>query len=353
MNRRNRFARGSQRQPANVDFAAYRKTDIRFWKSRLIQRKYTHLARIIPGHEYSAKIEHNGLGYFFPLGSDDENRAATKALEIYSNVVRRGWEAARQRFAREITVAIFWGLSPVACTYTTMFTLVRGSIPGRRPRRKPVVPCQTVAVIEAEEEVKNALVFWIDRQPGFRCIRTFTNVNDALHSLQRVAPAMVLINRNLADLAGGQRLDTLKSLRPNLPVFSFGVYEESDWIFHSITGVNAGYYLRRRPPLDWFDPIVEAARESNFTPQNLARHIRKYFQGLFEVSRPADDAQEMANLTRREREILVCLSKGYTDKEIADALKISVWTVHGHVKNVFDKLGVHSRTEAVVKYLQK
>ena len=50
--------------------------------------------------------------------------------------------------------------------------------------------------------------------------------------------------------AGGQQLDTLKSLRPNLPVFSFGVYEESDWIFHSITGVNAGYYLRRRPPLD-------------------------------------------------------------------------------------------------------
>ena len=136
-------------------------------------------------------------------------------------------------------------------------------------------------------------------------------------------------------------------------MFSFGIYEESDWIFHSITGVNAGYYLRRRPPLEWFDPILEAARETDFTLDRLDRHIRKYFQTLFAVTRPSEEVQDMATLTQREREILVCLSKGYQDKEIADALKISVWTVHGHVKNVFEKLGVHSRTEAVVKYLQK
>jgi len=61
----------------------------------------------------------------------------------------------------------------------------------------------------------------------------------------------------------------------------------------------------------------------------------------------------MAKLTHREHEVLALLSKGYVDKEIADSLRISIWTVHGHVKNIFEKLGVHTRTEAVIKFLQK
>jgi DNA-binding NarL/FixJ family response regulator len=232
-----------------------------------------------------------------------------------------------------------------------VFTLLRPASHG--PHHQQAARLRSVSIIEPEEGVKNALEFWINRQSSFRCDHTYANVKAALNSIRRRAPDLVLVNRNLADLPGGERLETLKSLRPDLPVFSFGVYEESDWIFHSIAGVNAGYYLRRRPPLEWFDPISDAARGDDFTPQTLDRQIRKYFQSLFDVSHPGEDVQDTANLTRREREILVCLSKGYQDKEIADVLKISVWTVHGHVKNVFEKLGVHSRTEAVVKYLQK
>jgi DNA-binding NarL/FixJ family response regulator len=352
MNRRTQRATVGAAELARVDLNPYRKTDVRYWKSHLIQRRYTDLARPTPGNEYSARIEHEGIGYFFPLGSHDETRAAANAIKIYSTVVRHGWAAACQRFSREITVAVFWGLSPVACTYTTMFTLLHPTSRGPGPHQ-PEQRLKSVSIIESEEGVKNALEFWINRQSSFRCDQSFTSVKAALNSIRRRAPDMVLVNRNLADLPGGERLETLKSLRPDLPVFSFGVYEESDWIFHSIAGVNAGYYLRRRPPLEWFDPISEAARGDDFIPQTLDRQIRKYFQNLFEISHPVEDVQDAANLTQREREILVCLSKGYQDKEIADVLKISVWTVHGHVKHVFEKLGVHSRTEAVVKYLQK
>src|SRR5262245_7784080 len=353
MNKRTQLAIVRAAELARVDLGAYRKTEARYWKSHLIQRRYTDLARVTQGNEYSARIEHEGIGYFFPLGSHDETRAAVNAIKIYSTVMRHGWAAACQRFSREITVAVFWGLSPVACTYTTVFTLLHPASLRPQSHHQSEQRLRSVSIIEPEEGVKNALEFWINRQSSFRCDQTFTNLKAALNSIRRRTPDMVLINRNLADLPGGERLETLKSLRPDLPVFSFGVYEESDWIFHSIAGVNAGYYLRRRPPVEWFDPIAEAARGGDFTLQTLDRKIRKYFQSLFEASHPREDIQDAANLTQREREILVCLSEGYQDKDIADVLKISVWTVHGHVKNVFETLGVHSRTEAVVKYLQK
>ena len=351
--KRNRRARSRTAEIAGAAVSAPRKADARYWRSRLIQRKYADLARLAPGVEYSARIEHDGTGFFFPLGSDDEDRAAAKAEAIHVTVKKHGWHVAFQHFPREITVAIFWSLSPVTCTYTTMFTLPHGS-PALAERRGTLgQPLRSVYLIEPADEVKRALMFWTNQQPGFRCVHAFGRLEDALPAIRRCPPDMLLVDRNVVDSPGGERIQTLKNLRPDLPVFSFGVYEESDWIFHSITGVGAGYFLRRRPPPEWFDPISEAARGNDFTPQKLERQVRKYFQSLFDVFRPGEDFQDAANLTQREREILVCLSKGYQDKQIADTLKISVWTVHGHVKNVFEKLGVHSRTEAVVKYLQK
>jgi DNA-binding NarL/FixJ family response regulator len=99
--------------------------------------------------------------------------------------------------------------------------------------------------------------------------------------------------------------------------------------------------------------VARLAREPRLPATALAEQIKRYFQGLFELPVTGEPLRDLADLTNREHEILICLSKGFTDKEIADALSISVWTVHGHVKRVFEKLGVHSRTEAVIKYLQK
>ena len=120
-----------------------------------------------------------------------------------------------------------------------------------------------------------------------------------------------------------------------------------------VTGVPGGYFLLRRQPRQLFDAISPLARDPKLSPRLLKREIEKYFQSLFDLPERAEMEQELANLTNREREILLCLSKGFSDKQIADALNISVWTVHGHMKNVFEKLGVHSRTEAVIKFLQK
>ncbi len=327
------------------------KTDPRFWKSRLIRRRYTEAIQSVQESEYSTRIEHGGVSFFFPLGSDDEERAAAKAVEIHSTVVKKGWPAAYKMFPREITVAVFWVWNPLVCTYTTLYSLRQGMIP-RPPDRQLRKSCR-VCLIEPDAGVRTALAFWIDRQAGFRCAQTFSTVRQAVNHFHNDRPHLVLVSRDLIERPGGERMETIREALPDAPAFSFGVYEESNYIFHSVTGVPAGYFLRRRPPRMLFEPIGQLAREPNLSPALLARRIERYFQGLFDRPQHEEKEQEWANLTEREQEILLCLSKGFTDKQIADALDISVWTVHGHVKKVFEKLGVHSRTEAVIKFLQK
>jgi DNA-binding NarL/FixJ family response regulator len=329
------------------------KTDPRYWKSRLIRRRYTDAVKLISGPEYSTRIEHDNISFFFPLGSDDEDRAAATAVQIHSLLLNRGWKAVCGRFPREITVAVFWCWNPMACTYTTLYS--KPAQFGREPdsgRPPPEGSCR-VGIIESEAEIRRALAFWIDRQPGFVCGQTFSTVKEAVNLLRTESADLVLIRRDLLEQPAGERIETFKQRVARTPVFSFGVYEESNYIFHSVTGVPAGYFMRRVPPDQLFDPIRKLAAEPRLPARLLVRQIEKYFQSLFALPDQADKEQELAHLTDREHEILVCLSKGLADKQIADALKISVWTVHGHVKNVFEKLGVHSRTEAVIKFLQK
>lgn len=328
-------------------------TDARYWKTRLIQRKYCEPVQFASGHEYSTKIEHDGRSFFFPLGSGNQKRAAERARQIYQTVVQEGWTAACARYSREIAAAIFWSWSPIACTYTTLYTFVSNARPSAGPTRAAARKSCCVAVIEAEEAVRLALTFWIDRQPGFNCSRAFGGVPEALAALRSNRADLVLVNRELVERPGGVRLEDVQHALPGVPVFGFGIYEESNYLFHSVTGVKAGYLLRRRPPRNWFEPVSRLAREPRLPPAQLAGEVKRYFQSLFDLPSGGEPEQDLSHLTRREHEILISLSKGFTDKEIADALNISVWTVHGHVKKVFEKLGVHSRTEAVIKYLQK
>jgi len=241
----------------------------------------------------------------------------------------------------------------MACTYTTLYSMPSELLLQAEPGRPALKRSCRVSVIEPEEGVRRALALWIDRQPGFRCAQSFAAVKQAAGNLRADRAQLVLVNRDLIERPGSEKMDMLRELDPDVPVFSFGVYEESNYIFHSVTGVPGGYFLLRRQLRQLFDAIGPLARDPKLLPRLLKREIEKYFQGLFDLPEREEMEAELANLTNREREILLCLSKGFSDKQIAEALNISVWTVHGHVKNVFEKLGVHSRTEAVIKFLQK
>ena len=267
--------------------------------------------------------------------------------------MKQGWEAVDQRFPRELTVGIHWAENPLAWTYATFHTLVGGPLPkvghaptntGRQVR---------VAILEPDAGVRRALVRCVNSQTGFACTATYSTARDALSDLPRCAPDLALVNGSSPEVAAAEFSDKLQRLARKLPIVFFTTHEDSDQLFKATPGGASGYLLKRTSPERLLEPIVGVLKDGDLSPDRIALQVRRYFQSLVESLSSLESARDMARLTPRERDILNLLSKGSLDKEIAESLRISLWTVHGHLKNIYDKLGVHTRTEAAVRYLQK
>jgi len=319
------------------------------WQRRLIHRRYRE-ARLGVQAEYSVRIEHDGAYSYFPLGSEDPQLAAAKAREIYQTVRAHGWPAVFERFEREITLAIFWSDNPAAATYATLFTFLRAPLPAGALPPGSDGPPKPLVVLEPDPTTHACLHYWLERQPGFTCAGVYRHANELLDALEHKPPALVLLNRtapDTKDLTG-----RLAARWPALPAFPYRIHEDSDQIWTSVSGVSGGYLYRRRLPTALLDPLQPATR-GPITSAEASRRIRHYFQSFFTNAGEARPPVGPVSLTNREEEILNCISRGYQDKEIACLLNISIWTVHNHVKSIYDKLGVHNRTEAALKYLQR
>ena len=349
--RANAVSTGSRRAGVSIR-AELQKSDARYWQARLIHRKYTE-ARLNQTDELSVRIEHEGTDHYFPLGTADRELAATRAVKIHQTVVTNGWETAFRQFSREITVAIFWSASPVACTYTTLFTFAGETLRESASTDDLAGPGKKVVVIESDPEVQRTLAFWLGRHPGFASAAAFKNADEAQSIILRERPDLLLVNRALPEMPVAEFLERLKNHAPDLPAFQYGIYQDSDHIFITLSGVTSGYIFRRRKPTELFEPIRAALRHKVLTANEALVRIKDYFQSLFGFALPGEETPALASLTSREQEILGYVSKGFLDKEIAGALGISIWTVHNHLKHIYEKLNVHTRTEALIKYLQK
>jgi len=346
-----------RRDPLGADSGAEReplpKTDIRYWKRRLLLRQHPSPTNPALSAALSARIEHAGINHYFPLGTPDEEAAAAKAREIYLAAVKQGWEAVDQRFPRELTVGIHWAENPLAWTYATIHTLVEGPLPKAGHAPTNTGQHVRVAILEPDAGVRRALSRCINSQTGFACTATYATARDALSDLPRSAPDLALVNGSSPDVAAAEFSDKLQRLTRGFPIVFFTTHEDSDQLFKATPGGASGYLLKRTSPERLLEPIVGVLKDGDLSPDRIALQVRRYFQSLVESLSTLESARDMARLTPRERDILNLLSKGCLDKEIAESLRISLWTVHGHLKNIYDKLGVHTRTEAAVRYLQK
>jgi DNA-binding NarL/FixJ family response regulator len=330
-------------------------TDVRYWRQRLLLRRYHFPVSGESDQDFAALIDHAGTGYFFPLGTANAETAAARARQIYQMAVKQGWNAVIRRFPRELIVSFEWCMNPVLWTYTTIHTLVgkRSGLesdsspanPNRHPNR------QRVLVVELEEGIRRALCWCIDRQAGFVSVpcdsaESFTRAL-ALHK-----PRMLLLNRNLAGHIGFKSAGTVAAIKPGVPALTYSVYVDGDQMFVSTPGGAGGYLVKRVTPDRLLEPILKAINRPEPVTEDYLLRVKFYFQELLQLPSGHDNSA-LTRLTRREREVMELLSKGHVDKEIAQAMGIGVWTVHGHLKNIFQRLHVHSRTEAVVRYLEK
>ncbi len=336
---------GSLISPASIA------SDAEYWRHRLIHRKYPERQPPFSSAEFSVRIEHAGLGQYFPLGTSDESEAAARALRIYRAVVRRGWVQANACFPRELSLAFRWQDNPLAWTYTTIHTRPGSGflppVPDAAGRRREL----RVAFVEPDAGIRSALAACANRQEGFRCDIAFASAGEALGEVPVRAVDLALANHDLPDQPGVAFLEELQRVRPGLAVLSYSVFEDADQLFKATPGGAIVYMLKRTPPHRIFEPIERL--KGRVARDQITARLRDYFQRLSASLPSGPPFGEIAKLTPREHDILGLLSKGKLAKEIADALGISVWTVQGHMKSVFEKLQVHTRTEAAVKYLQK
>ena len=188
---------------------------------------------------------------------------------------------------------------------------------------------------------------------GFRCVATFGSAAEALRESPAGRLHLVLVSHSLADKAGTVFLAELRVAAPEVSGVLYSVYEDSEEMFRATPGGAGTYLLRRTRPTEFLDPIAGGLKSRGLVGGEMALAAWQYFKDCVASMVLGGGARQLGHLTQREHEVLGLLSKGLPDKEIADALRISIHTVHEHVRNVFEKLGAHNRTEAAVRFLQK
>jgi DNA-binding NarL/FixJ family response regulator len=205
-----------------------------------------------------------------------------------------------------------------------------------------------VAIVEDNAAICASLERVLAASDEVRCIGTSRNAEHALRTVPRLAPEVVLMDIELPGLSGIDCTAQLKRLLPATRVLILTVYKDDDQIFRALSAGASGYLLKRSSA----DEIVRAIRDvkeggAPMTAEIAARVVQSFHRPA------AAPSARVQSLTAREAEILGLLARGYVAKEIADQLGISYETVRGHLANIYEKLHVRSRTEAVIQYFQQ
>ncbi|UFH53331.1 response regulator transcription factor [Spirosoma sp. KNUC1025] len=203
----------------------------------------------------------------------------------------------------------------------------------------------TVAIVEDKEPIRQSLAILVDGADGFSCQATFETAEEAIDYLPDHCVDVVLMDIDLPGMNGIDCVRNLKSLCPNTQFMMCTMYDEDETVFEALKAGANSYILKRSPPHKLLEAITELYEGGSPMSSTIARKIAVSFH----VSPSA--TSELDVLTAREREILDRLSKGHSHKEVAEELFISPTTVRKHIFNIYEKLQVHSKVEAVNKYL--
>ena len=203
-----------------------------------------------------------------------------------------------------------------------------------------------VGIVEDNKTVREGFETLINRTPGFQCVCTCATVAEALRKIPKAAPDVVLMDIQLPDATGVECTARIKELLPALHIVIVTVYEDSERIFQALRAGACGYLLKRAQP----EKIIAAIQEAKDGGVPMTPEIARKVIGQFRNQATA--AAEVERLTDREKEVLELVMHGLGNKAIADRLGVTVAAVKWHLQHIYEKLHVHSRTEAALKFRQ-
>ncbi len=201
----------------------------------------------------------------------------------------------------------------------------------------------SVVIVEDDPDIRQSFETIVGTAPGFQCLQAYVNAEDAVAGIPALQPDVVIMDIHLPGMTGIEAVQLLKAQMPSLQIAMCTVYEDDEHIFNALKAGANGYLLKRTSPDKFLEALHDLHRGGSPMSGEIARRVVTSFQ------RKATPAPELAMLTPREKEILDLLAKGYLYKEIASELFISIETVKRHIHNIYEKLHVQTRTEALNK----
>jgi DNA-binding NarL/FixJ family response regulator len=204
----------------------------------------------------------------------------------------------------------------------------------------------TVSIVEDNRGTRDTLSELLNRTTGLQCLACYSSGEEALAAIPAQTPNVALVDINLPGMSGIELVTKLKLAVPGLEMLMLTSYEESQLIFKALRAGASGYLLKKMIPTELI-PAIELVHAGG-APMSvqIARQVVDYFH-----HRVPQTQSDLTKLSKREQEVLALLAKGYLYKEISDQLGISVSTVKSHLKQIYEKLHVQTRTEATAKFL--
>lgn len=206
-------------------------------------------------------------------------------------------------------------------------------------------PVKKVVLVEDKPGVRESWVKLINSLPGFSCVQACISGEDAMRVIPSLNPDVVLMDIFLPRMSGIECTARLKLQMPKIQILMLTAVEDDELVFMALEAGADGYLLKRTKPEDLKTAMLDVINGGAPMSSEIARRVVESFRRASKQKKPD------VHLTTREEEVLILLSKGYANKEIADKLSISAETVGSHLKHIYEKMHVRSRAEAVARYM--
>lgn len=203
-----------------------------------------------------------------------------------------------------------------------------------------------VAIVEDRREIREGLAMLIGGTEGFQCTGSYRSAEEALDRLEHNQPDAVLMDIGLPGMSGIQALQLLKERYPKMLLLMLTIYDDDERIFDAMCAGASGYLLKKTPPAK----LLESLREAVAGGAPMSPEVARRVIALFREIRPPERANY--DLTPHETRLLKLFVEGHNYKTAAAELGVTVHTVSFHLRSIYDKLQVHSKSEAVAKALQ-